>query len=42
MAEKQKLNKDDLLFICRKLKENKNNSIIDNKLVIKINYYKSS
>lgn len=40
MAQNTKLSRKDLLLIARKLKENKNTCIVNNKIVLKINHYK--
>lgn len=41
MATNNRQSRDNLVFICKKLKENKSTCIRNNKIVLKINYYKT-
>ena len=41
MAQENKLNRKDLVLITKKLKENKTTCIVNNKIVLKINHYKT-
>lgn len=41
MGQDKRLARKDLILIARNLKENKSTCVVNNKLILKINYYKT-